>query len=210
MTVLTKSKQSLKKVIAGASAVALLAAPASALAHGGGGRGGDDGQSNQNNRPSVAQQRSDTHNGWGQTDHGRDGDKNKNDNDARFRKQQADKQKTCDEQQAAINQRAANTTARFTKKLNGLNIVYGGIQTYVASGDVNVPNYDALNNAAATSQANATAAVGAIQAPTVNCDDSSSYGAANATLDQTTQNAFQALTGYRQDVMQLFNAVLES
>lgn len=214
MQVLTKSKQFIKGAAVTGSVAALLVAPGVAFAHGGGDNG-DRGDRRDNNRSSQ-QSRS-----QGSQTAQRNQDKQKSDSRSwwewKHERDRQDRHKTCDERQAALNNRATEYKEKYTKRLNGLNIVYGGVQTYVEGG-VTVENYDALNAEAAASQATATNAVGAIAAPQLNCDaddddqaqmDNNSNGA-DATLNQQIKDAKNALGEYRHDVLVLFDAAINS
>lgn len=190
MNILTKPKQIIKSTVVASSALALLVVPTTAFAHGSsGGNGRDD------NRQSS-----------GQSKHG---NRNQDDN---WRKHRADHQKTCDERQQALNQKATQAHDRSQKQLNGLNIVLSGVQTYVTSEEIVVENYDSLNAKATADQASATAAVEAITAPQLNCGDESDNSSNNssAELSNKIKTAKQSLSAYKHDVKILFEAAIES
>ncbi len=171
MRTISNVKQVLKTSAAGVSALAILTLPAGALAHG----GGDNGRSNENN--SRNQSRND-----GNRDdkrYGNRGDQQSNAKPAVAADQQRGDNrqdnknwwdpKDCNERQAALNWRAADAQAKYTRQVTGLNIMLSGVQTYHASGAVTINNYDELNNKAVASQTNASNAVGAITAPQLDC-----------------------------------------
>ncbi|MFO0781765.1 MAG: hypothetical protein U0524_02630 [Candidatus Saccharimonadales bacterium] len=205
MKILNRSKKVIKSAVIGGSAAAVLVASPLAFAHGSNGdRSGDNKGSYSRHASATSQQQKQKH----------DGDRQRNDNNWWW-KQRHDRQKTCAEQQAAVSQRAASKADKSQKKLNGLNIVYSGTQTYATSGDVTVENYDTLNAKATASQTAATNAVGAITAPQLNCDDTSDatmQANKDALNDYYTKErtADKAIGMYRHDVMVLFNAAVES
>jgi hypothetical protein len=198
MHILTKSKQRIKSIALGGSALVLLAVPSTALAHGGS-NNGDNGRHQSSNR-----QVSSAH------------DKKHHDNN--WWRDKQNRHKTCDERQTALNQKATAAHDRYTKQLNGLNIVYSGIQTYVSSGEVTVENYEAMKAETDASQAAAAAAVGAIAAPQLNCEDDSNSDNQLNSDDDNKNNSFNgsvkaakdALSEYRHDVMKLFDAAINS
>lgn len=201
MQIFTKSKHIIKRTVLGGTALALILTPTAALAH----SSHDNGNRNQA-RGAAAKQAQ--HN------------KNKNDRNDWWNRNKNRQKLTCTERQDALNQRAADAKTKYTKKLNGLNIVYTGVQTYVSSGDVTVENYDALNAQVAADQTTATNAVNAIAAPQLNCDDQNS-AAAMSDDDKTWHNrdnstndsinaARQAINVYRTDLNKLFEAVINS
>ncbi len=207
MRMLTKSKKFIKSTVIGGSAAAVLVASPLALAHGGsdrgdgGGRGGD--RSSHSRQASVDKQQK------------RDSNKQRNDNSYWWNKQREQRQKTCAEKQTALNDRAAKDTAKDGKKLNGLNIMLSGVQTYAASGDVTIENYEALNNAAIASQGTASASTAAVVAPQLNCEDTSDE--TNEANDVAIRDYYskeraadKALATHRHDVMVLFQAAIES
>jgi hypothetical protein len=199
MYILTKSKQLIKSAVVGGSVFALVAVPTAALAHG---NAGNDDNGRQSSRQASSQH-----------------DKNRNnDRSNSWWQDKQHRHKTCEERQAALNQKATTYHDRYTKQLTGLNIVYSGLQTYAESGDVTVENYEALKAETNVSQANATTAVNAITAPQLNCEaDSNSQsqsdsdnGNANSSLNASIKAAKDALSAYRHDVMQLFNAAINA
>jgi hypothetical protein len=201
MHILTKSRQFIKTTAISASAAALLVAPGVAMAHGG--SGGDDGSSHQS--ASHSQTHSQPQNKQS----------NKNANAARQARFFKARHQTCEERQTALNNRAAAFQTKYTKQLNGLNIVYSGTQTYAAT--VTIQDYDALKASADASQAGATNAVNAITAPQLNCDGTEDQGqadndnnSANSTLNQQIKAAKDAVSAYQHDVFKLFNAAINS
>lgn len=127
--------------------------------------------------------------------------------------------KTCEERQAYLNQKAADAQDKSQKKLNGVNIMLGGVETYVAGGVV-VENYEALHNTATNDRTNATNAVNAIAAPDLNCGDDMA-AATEATdkdraswrdnnLNQTIHEADKSLKTYGKSVNKLFDAAVNS
>ncbi len=202
MRVLTKSKRFIKSAVVGGSMFALVAAPTTALAH-----------SSSNSDNGRSQSGRQTNN---QQDRGQD--KSKGPDGNKWWRDKQDRHKTCDERQAAFNQKAATYKERYTKQLNGLNIVYSGTQTYIDSGGVTVENYPTLKAEADASQANATNAVNAINAPQLDCEEDSNNQArldsdnnnSNGNFSNSIKTAKDALHDYRQDVMKLFNAAIEA
>lgn len=195
MQILNRTKRIIKSTVIGGSAAAVLVASPVAFAHGSSHSGDDD-----HNRSSR-----------GSSHHVASADHRRNDDFKRKHHQQM--QKTCAEQQAAANRQADSAKTRDTKKLNGLNIILSGTQSYATSGDVTVENYDTLNATATTSQTNATNAVNAIVAPTLNCDDDSAADANKVALsdfNNQVKTADKSLATYRHDVFTLFNATIES
>lgn len=205
MKILNRSKKVIKSAVIGGSAAAVLVVSPLAFAHGSNGdRSGDNRGSYSRHASATSQQQ--------KQKHGND-DRQRNHN-AWWKKHQ-DRQKTCAEQQASVNQRATSKADKSKKKLNGLNIVYSGTQTYVSSGDVTVEDYGSLNANATASQTEATNAVGAVTAPQLNCDDTSdttmeANKAALADYYNKERAADKAIATYRHDVMALFNAAIES
>lgn len=200
MHILTKSKQFIRSAVVGGSVFALVAVPSAALAHGN--SGNDNGRQWQSGRQASSQQ-----------DRNRHDDRSNN-----WWHDKQNRHKTCEQRQDALNQKAASYKDRYTKQLNGLNIIYSGTQTYISSGGVTVENYDALKAEADASQAKATDAVNAIEAPQLNCDDDSNSDARLNSDDNNKNNSFNgtvkaakdALADYRHDVMKLFNAAIDA
>lgn len=197
MSKFKRAKTTIKSTVLGGAAAAVLVSSPVALAHGYNHNNGDDSR----NRTTTASRQSQS-------------TSNRDSNYWNWRnRHHRDMQKSCAERQAQLNQQAATTKDRDTKKLNGLNIVLSGTQTYVTTGGVAVENYDALNATATTSQTNATAAVNAIVAPTLNCDDenaSDTNRAAVVDFSNKLRTADQSLNTYRHDVFTLFNAAINS
>lgn len=199
MRILTKSKQFIKSAAIGGTMLALVAAPTTALAHGG--FNNDNGRDRQSGRQASSQQ-----------------DKNRGFDWNKWWRDKQDRHKTCEERQAALDQKAATYRDRYTKQLNGLNIIYSGTQTYIDSGGVTVENYAALKAEADAGQANATSAVNAINAPQLNCEEDSNSQAqldndnnsSNGNLSNSVKAAKNALNDYRHDVMRLFNAAIDA
>lgn len=181
---------------------ALVAAPTTALAH--------SSSNNDNGRSQSGRQANN------QQDRGQDMSKGFDGN--KWWRDKQDRHKTCDELQTTLNQKAAIYKERYTKQLNGLNIVYSGTQTYIDSGGVTVEDYATLKAEADASQANATNAVNAINAPQLDCEEDSNNQArldsdnnnSNGNFSNSIKTAKDALHGYRQDVMKLFNAAIEA
>lgn len=192
MHILNKSKRIVTSTAVGVSAFAAVAAPGAAFAHGWSANGDDNSHSGARQASSVQNHDSNIH--------------------------QAGNQQLlpCDQQQAALNQKAADAQARYQKQLTGLNIMLSGVQTYVSSGDVTVVNYDDMNTKATADQTNATNAVNAIKAPTLNCVEgtnsvkSSDVSNLNNSFNDSIKAARQAIYTYRQDVNTLFEAVINS
>ncbi|HVV66851.1 MAG TPA: hypothetical protein VHB72_02120 [Candidatus Saccharimonadales bacterium] len=119
---------------------------------------------------------------------------------------------SCSQQQQILNTEATNNASADKKKLTGLNIMLSGVQTYVSSGNVSVNNYDTLNATATNDQTTATTDVNAIAAPQLNCDNESpsDYSNAQKQLSGEINTAKKALGTYGHDMMNLFQAVVNS
>lgn len=218
MKVLTRSKRIINTAAVTGATLALVAAPTLTFAQNGERSGGNRG-GNDNRHGNTSQQRRGGDGSRNDFNANRHGDKNSARTAAYLAAMRENHKKTCSERQAWLNQNAADAKARSEKKLTGLNIMLSGVQTYVASGEVNVPNYDALNAAAVSSQTNATTAVNAIAAPQLNCDDeatvqntldSNKSQQYDKSMNQSIKAAKDALNIYRKDVHNLFEAALES
>jgi len=201
MNVFTKWKRIMKSAAVTGTTLALVLTPTAALAHGG---GQDDSNSDSSRRTAVAQQKNKNDNRWSDWSN-----RNKH-----------RQQLTCDERQAALNQKAADAKTKYEKRLTGLNIIYSGVQTYVSSGGIVVENYDAMNATVTADQTAATNAVNAIAAPDLNCDDQNAAAATsddNKTFhdrDNSTNDSInaarEAVNTYRKDLNKLFEAVINS
>lgn len=205
MQAFKRSKRILKSTAVTGTVAALTLTPTAAVfAHG----GGHDNGSRDNKQASTAQQSQ------------QDKQKNKGNFNDWFNRNKNRQKLTCTQRQDILNQRAAAIKDKDTKKLNGLNIVYTGVQTYVSSGGITVDNYDTMNTRVAADQTDATNAVNAIAAPQLNCDDPNSAAAVsddNKTFkhnDDSTNNSIneaqKALNTYRKDLNTLFEAVINS
>lgn len=204
---LTKSKKVIKSTVIGGSAAFVLVASPLAFAHGTSGDRGDRG--NRGDRGSYSRQAS------ASQQQKRDKQKQRHNHNNWWNKQREQRKKTCTEQQTAINQRAERDTNKDSKKLNGLNIMLSGVQTYASSEGVTIENYEELNNKAVASQQSATDATAAVVAPQLNCDDTSdetmkANKAAIRDYENKERAADRALAQYRHDVNVLFKAAIES
>lgn len=199
MRILTKSKRFIKSAVVGGSMFALVAAPTTALAHGG--YNNNNGRDRSSGRQVSSQQ-----------------DRNKGSDWNNWWREKQNRHKTCEERQTALNDKTTSYKERYTKQLNGLNIIYSGTQTYIDSGGVVVENYAVLKAEADASQATATNAVNAISAPQLNCEEDSNsqarfdsdHNTSNGSLNNSVKTAKNALNDYRQDVMRLFNAAIDA
>ncbi|HYH36049.1 MAG TPA: hypothetical protein VD706_00950 [Candidatus Saccharimonadales bacterium] len=207
MQLLDKSKRIIKSTTVTGTVAALTLAPVSAFAHGG--SGGDNGSRGNNNRGASSQQER------------QNKQRNNNDFNDWWSRNKNRQKATCSERQTALNNKAAAVKEKYTKRLNGLTIIYTGVQAYVTSGDVTVPaNYNEMNVRVSNDKAAAEAAVNAIAAPQLNCDDQNNAAAMsddNRTFkdrDNRTNDSInaaqKALNIYRKDLNTLFEAVINS
>ncbi|HVV25743.1 MAG TPA: hypothetical protein VHC21_01800 [Candidatus Saccharimonadales bacterium] len=204
MHILTKSKNLVRGAAITGSVIGVLAVPAAAFAHGGYNDGRVATAASQTQSQSQSQQSqsqtNQTYQGhswawWWQQRH-----------------------QTCDQRQQQLNQAAANAKSKDTKQLNGLNIVYTGTQDYITTGSITVANYDSLKATADADQTKATNAVNGITAPQLNCDsDANSQNqldkdnsGATTTTNNSIKAASDALNTYKHDVLNLFNAAINS
>jgi|GEM_PF-6147932 len=201
MHILTKSKNFVRgaAITGSVVGVGVLAVPAAAFAHG----GYNDGQravstASQTQSQSQSQQNDKAYKGhswawWWQHRH-----------------------QTCQQRQQQLNTTASNAKSKDTKQLNGLNIVYNGIQDYSTS--VTIANYADLKATTDADQAKATAAISGITAPQLNCDNDANSqaqtdkdnGSATRALNKSIKAASDALNTYKHDVWNLFNAAINS
>lgn len=195
MHILTKSKHLVKIAAVTGSVVGVLAVPTAAFAHGdtNGGQtqsqGQNQSQQNNNNRGPGGHSFA----WWWQQRH-----------------------QSCSQRQQQLNQAAASAKDKDTKQLNGLNIVYNGVQDYSTS--VTIANYASLKTTTDADQTTATNAVNGITAPQLNCNSDansqSQLDKDNSNTTNTTNNSIKAasdaINTYKHDVMNLFNAAINS
>lgn len=196
MHIMNRSNRIVKSTVLGATAFVVMMAPAAAFAHGNNGFGND-------HRANLAvSQKND--------------DKRSNSNWWWNHDRQ---HKTCEERQMTLNQKAADAKDKSQKRLNGVNIMLNGVETYVAGG-VTVENYETMHTTAVTNQTNATNAVNAIAAPDLNCSDDNAAATESDdkgrmqwrdnNMNDTVNNANKALKTYGKSVNVLFEAAVNS
>lgn len=147
MIKLTKFLKNFKgKIAAGAVGAVLVTSPGVALAHG---------SHDNHNRGD---------NGWSQRDNWSDNNRwNKHDNHDEW-------DQTCEERQAAADQKIANYKTKAQEHFTGLGAYLFNQQTFVADNNLTIENYDKYNNKAVNAQVNAQAELDGIAAPTIDCD----------------------------------------
>jgi hypothetical protein len=119
---------------------------------------------------------------------------------------------SCQQIQTAMNQKVSATVPVYKKQLTGLGIMLSGIQTSENNGDITINNYDALNATVTNDQATSTADVNAITAPQLDCNNASGQDESNAQnqLNSSIQKAQKDMAAYRHDLMNLFQAAVNS
>lgn len=195
-------KKSFKLGLVGLSSLALIGSSgAGALA-----QGGHDGAERHRSERTAQQQNTQGDNQDQSQRQNRRGDGNHNDEQRRgwwqwWRKPKPQPARTCEERQADVNQQITDFKSNAATYQSRLDTFYTYQQNYIAETGIVVENYEGLQNNINQAQTSAQAAVEAVSAPTLDCNQPEAND--KQAVRQAKQAAKDSLNHYRAQVLQL-------
>ena len=130
-------------------------------------------------------------------------DKNKDDK----RKNHDHEAATCEQRQAAANQKVADYKNKAQQRFNGLSLFLANQQTFVTTNNISIENYAELNQKAEDAKTSASNALAATQAPTIDCNQSEKKD--GETIFKSINELHKSMKNYESSVQRLSTTIAD-